>query len=91
MKNRLTDLNDHLFMQLERLGDEDLSADKLDAEVKRSEAMVAVADQIIANANTQLKAVKIIADHGDRFKADLPMIASRPEAPVRMIGEAKAS
>ena len=50
MKNKLTDLNDHLFAQLERLSDEKLSGDDLEREHKRGEAIVAVADQIIRNA-----------------------------------------
>ena len=29
MKNKLTDLNNHLFAQLDRLSDENLSADEL--------------------------------------------------------------
>ena len=79
MKNKLTDLNDHLFMQLERLGDEDLDAEKIEQEAKRADAMVQVADQIIRNADLQLKAATLIANHGDRFKPMLPMIESKSE------------
>lgn len=74
MKNKLTDLNNHLFMQLERLGDESLDADKIELEAKRADAIVEVADQIIRNADLQLKAVTILANHGDRFKPMLTMI-----------------
>ena len=82
MKNKLTNLNDHLFMQLERLGDESLDADQIDQEVKRSGAMVQVADQIIANANLHLKAVKMVVDHGDHLKKSLPMIEDNSTPPI---------
>jgi hypothetical protein len=64
MKNRLSDLNDHLFAQLERLSDEDLTAEQIETEAKRGEAMVAVADQIIRNAALQIQAAKIAYDAG---------------------------
>jgi hypothetical protein len=79
MKNKLSDLNDHLFAQLERLSDETLSAEQLAQEVQRADAIVSVSDQIVSNANLQLAAVKIIAAHGDRFREQLPMIG-RSEA-----------
>lgn len=37
MKNTLGDLNNHLFAQLEKLSDDDLSGDELDTEIRRSE------------------------------------------------------
>ncbi len=74
MKNKLSDLNDHLFAQLERLGEEDLDAEKIEMEANRAKAIIGLSDKIIANANIQLKAVDIIAKHGDRFKNQLPMI-----------------
>ncbi|MEC9243434.1 MAG: hypothetical protein VYB05_01575 [Pseudomonadota bacterium] len=81
MKNRLSDLNDHLFMQLERLSDEDLSGDQIDAETKRAGAIVEVADKIVDNARLQLQACKLIADHGDRFMKHLPMLGAPEKEP----------
>ena len=65
MKNKLTDLNDHLFAQLERLNDEDLKDEELERELKRSKSMTNVADKIINNAKVCLDASKMFADYGD--------------------------
>ena len=64
MKNKLSDLNDHLFAQLERLSEEDLTPDQIDQEAKRGEAIVGIADQIIRNASLKIQAAKILSDHG---------------------------
>lgn len=64
MKNKLAYLNDHLFAQLERLSDEDLTPEQIEKESKRGEAIVAVADQIVRNASLQLQAAKIAFDCG---------------------------
>ncbi len=77
MKNKLIDLNDHLFAQIERLSDEGLSAEDIEREARRGEAIVQVADAIIDNAKTTLAACKLVADHGDRIKPHLPMIGER--------------
>lgn len=74
MKNQLVDLNDHLFAQLERMSEEGLSAEQIAIEVKRSEAIVQLSDQIIRGADLKLRAVKLVATHGDRFKPMLPQI-----------------
>lgn len=78
MKNRLINLNDHLFAQLERLNDENLSAEQIETEVKRAGAMVAVGDQIIRAADTTLKAATLVANHGDRMKDMLPSVFKQP-------------
>lgn len=73
-RNRMSDLNDHLFAALERLGDEDLTAEEIAAEAKRAEAIVAVADQITENAKMQLTAAKLYAEHRELVLPHLPMI-----------------
>lgn len=56
MKNKLNNLNDHLFAQLERLGDENLSGDKLALEISRSKSITDVSKEIISNARLVLDA-----------------------------------
>lgn len=76
-KNKLSDLNNHLFAQLERLSDEALDAEKLEQEVQRAEAIVKVADKITQNADLQLKAAKLFAEHGQGVLPMLPQIGGK--------------
>lgn len=62
MRNTLGDLNNHLFAELERLGDEELTGDELDKEIRRASAIANVSKNIIANANVILQAVKFKED-----------------------------
>lgn len=78
MKNKLTDLNDHLFAQLERLSNETLTAEQIAQEVQRAEAVVSIADTIVVNARLQLDATKMIVEYGDKVKGKLPMLGAGP-------------
>ena len=72
MKNTLTDLNDHLFAQMERLGDEDLSEEELQKEVRRSDAMSKVAANIIKNGELALKTMQHMDEYGYNQEKNVP-------------------
>lgn len=58
--NTLTDLNNHLFAQLERLSDEDLTGEDLQKEISRAKAINGVAKNIIDNAKTTLEGAQFV-------------------------------
>ena len=74
MNNSLTDLNNHLFSQLERLSDKSLTEDQIKQECERAASIVEVSDAIIGNANLQLKAATLFAQHGSHVLPMLPQI-----------------
>lgn len=65
MKNTLGDLNNHLFMQLERLNDEEITVEVLQQELKRSKAIADVAGKIIDNGKLVLEAQRFTDDKND--------------------------
>lgn len=65
MNNTLGDLNNHLFAQLEKLGD-DLSDEKLDEEIRRADAMMKIGKQIVEVGELQFK----VMQHMDEYRYD---------------------
>lgn len=63
MKNKLIDLNNHLFEQLERLNDDELTDAELEKEIKRSKAMAGIASNIVANAQLALDSQKFATEY----------------------------
>ena len=60
----LGDLSARLFEQLDRLGEVDRTdTEALDAEIRRTQAVGQMAEEIIKNANTVLAATKLKADY----------------------------
>lgn len=74
MKNKMDDLHNHLFAQLERLSEEGLSEEDIDREVKRADALVSVSDTIISGQKLRLDAAKLFAQHGAAILPHLPAI-----------------
>ncbi|MDR0612381.1 MAG: hypothetical protein LBG45_02665 [Dysgonamonadaceae bacterium] len=52
-RNKIEDLNDHLFAVLERLNDEELHGDSLAEEIDRSKAIVNVSGKVIDSMKVQ--------------------------------------
>jgi hypothetical protein len=69
VKNTLTDLNNHLFAQLERLGDEEMNPEELKTEIERSKAINGVARNIIDNAKTTLAGAEFAHEKLDQDKS----------------------
>lgn len=78
MKNNLEALNNHLFEEMERLNDDDLSADQLQQEIERSKAMANIATKIIDNAHLGLEAEKLKVEYGRR-EITLPVMLEHKE------------
>lgn len=74
MKNKLVDLNNHLFEMIERLNDENLTNEDLQKEIGRAAAMSNISKQIIDNAKVELDAAKLVMEYGevDRRNIKLP-------------------
>lgn len=78
MNNKLVDLNNHLFSELERLSDEDLKDEELTKEIERAKAITSVSSQIIANGALALKA--------EQFKSEI-ISAKEAKVPKFLDGE----
>ena len=72
IKNKLGDLNNHLFAQLERLNDEKLKGEELKEELMRANAITNVAKEIISNGNLMLQATKLQVETLGRSQTNMP-------------------
>lgn len=78
MMNTLTDLNNYLFAQIEKLTDEDLTDEELQKEITRTRAITGVAETIIHNGELSLAAAKHMAEYAiDGYQTVPPMLEAR--------------
>lgn len=64
-RNTLSDLNNHLFATLERLGDESLDAEHMKMEIERAKAIKDVAGAVVSNSRLMLNAMEFRSQYGD--------------------------
>ena len=77
MKNTLSDLNNYLFECMERLMDDSLSAEDLDAEIKRSDEIQSVAKNIIDTSALALNAMKHYDNMGRDNNMSIPLLEGK--------------
>ena len=68
-RNTLGDLNNHLFAQLERLGEEELKGEQLKEEINRTKSISEIAKNIIANGTLALNVQKFY-EGDEKMNAD---------------------
>lgn len=64
MKNKLSDLNNYLFEQIERINDDTLTGADLEEQLGKSKAIVDISKTILTSANISLQAVKHASEYG---------------------------
>lgn len=63
-KNKLLDLNNHLFEALERINADSLEGEKLQEEMARAKTITQIGNTIISNASLALEAKKYKDEFG---------------------------
>lgn len=68
-KNKIEDVRNHLFAQLERLGDDAAMKNPiaLERELKRAAAIKDVAQVIVNSAKVEVDALKVLGGKGSEF------------------------
>ena len=79
MRNKLTDLQNHLFELMEKLNDDDLTGEALDEEVKRSGAFSSLAIIAVKNAALMARCAEL---QGLPVSGDLPLLPASPPAVI---------
>ncbi len=69
MRNKIEDLRNHLFAQLERLGDDESMKNPLkrEAEIQRAKAIKDIAQVVVNSAKVEVEAMKVIGGGGSGF------------------------
>ena len=75
--NKLSDLRDHIFMALEILSDEGMTAEQVESEVDKAKAISALSSAIIASAKVEIdyiNTVGLVDSQSELFKSVNPKL-----------------
>lgn len=64
MKNKVSDVRDHLVAMLERLGDDNLSAEDMSLVIERAKTSTMVATTYIGAVKVELDAIRLMDETG---------------------------
>lgn len=76
MKNKIEDLRNHLFAQLEKLSD--CNKSQLDVEINRANAMVEMAKTLIESAKVEVEFIKVTNGDGSEFFENKKVVKQIP-------------
>lgn len=83
MKNKVSDVRNHLVAMLEALGDESADSESMERTIKRAQAASGVAAQYTAAVRVELDAIRLMDDTGLLpTSVDTPNAQPRPEPAV---------
>ena len=71
-RNKLSDVRDHIFMALERVADETLTAEQVNLEIDKAKAISMLASTIIQSAKVEIdfiNATGVMESQSDLFKS----------------------
>lgn len=78
MNNTLSDLNNYLFEQIERINDDQLTPEQLQSEIVRSQAITKIAETIVRNGELALKTMMHLNEYGYDQGGKNPNLAPVP-------------
>lgn len=74
MKNSLSDLNEKLLAEMDRLTDPKLEGEKLNEEIKRADVVAKIGAVVVNNANTVLRTVDLMLEYGVSGQVPDPLL-----------------
>ena len=80
MKNKISDLRDHMFAALERLGNEDLTPEQIRTEIDRARAISDVGKVVVESAKTEVLYAKLTRQK--EFEPTKFLEIEEPERPL---------
>ena len=78
MKNKLTDLNNYLFEQIEKLNDDDMTDSQAILQIKKAEAVSELVKTVIQIETLRLNAIKVAAENGCIKKESFQYLLGSP-------------